>query len=113
MRADKREQNIEGLYWLAVLSGKPFTATRETLHRTDRIKEGWLVVKVKWLKLEKKVEEGRLRAYSVLDAEILLVVNHMVRLGGLRFADGPGGPQGRELRQANPNPVVRLDLYNR
>ena len=29
---------------------------------------------------------------------MLLVVNHMVRLDGLRFADGKGGPAGRELR---------------
>ena len=39
-----------------------------------------------------------MRAYSLLDAEVLLVVNHMVRLAGLCFADGKGGPQGRELR---------------
>jgi hypothetical protein len=69
---------------------------------TDRIEEGWLIVKAKWLKLEKADCEGGLRAYSLLDAEVLLVVNHMVRLGGLRFADGKGGPAGRELRAPKP-----------
>ena len=98
VRADKREQNVEGLYWLAVLCGKPFAATREMLHATDRIQQGWLVVKAKWLKLEKKDCEGGLRAYSTLDAEVLLLVNHMVRLSGLAFAAGKGGPAGRELR---------------
>lgn len=102
VRADKREQNVEGLYWLVVLVGKPFTATQETLHATDRIEEGWLVVKAKWLKLEKADCEGGLRAYSLLDAEVLLVVNHTVRLAGLRFADGKGGPAGRELRAPPP-----------
>ena len=28
----------------------------------------------------------------------MLVVNHIVRLSGLRFSDGKGGPQQRELR---------------
>jgi hypothetical protein len=57
-----------------------------------------LVVKAQWLKLEKKDCEGGLRAYSLLDAEIILVVNHTIRLAGLQFANGKGGPQGRELR---------------
>ena len=102
VRADKREQNVEGLYWLAVLVGKPFTAKQETLHTTDRIQEGWLVVKAKWLKLEKKDCEGGLRSYSLLDAEVLIVVNHMVRLYGLAFAEGKGGPAGREMRAPKP-----------
>ena len=59
---------------------------------------GYLVVKAQWLKLEKSDCEGGLRSYSLLDAEVLLVVNHMVRLSGLRCSDGKGGPQQRELR---------------
>ena len=81
-----------------VLLGKAFTATQEMLLATDRIEEGWIIVKAKWLKLEKKDCEGGLRAYSLLDSEVLLVVNHTVRLSGLAFADGKGGPAGRELR---------------
>ena len=83
---------------LPSMMGKPFCATKETLHATDRIEEGWLVVKAKWLKLEKANCEGGLRAYSLLDAEVLLIVNHTVRLAGLSFADGKGGPAGRDLR---------------
>ena len=85
-------------HWLAVLLGAAFTAEEETLQATDHIERGWLVVKAQWLKLEKKECEGGLRAYSLLDGEVLLVVNHTVRLGGLQFAQGKGGPQGRELR---------------
>ena len=45
VRADRREQNVEGLYWLAVLAGKAFEATEERLQNTDRIEKGWLVVR--------------------------------------------------------------------
>ena len=98
VRADRRERSVEGCYWLAVLKGKPFEATEATLHATDAIEPGYLVVKAQWLKLEKSDCEGGLRSYSLLDAEVLLVVNHMVRLAGLQLSDGKGGPQQRELR---------------
>ena len=39
--------------------------------------------------------EGGFRAYSKLDAEVLLVVNTTVRLKGLQFAAGKGGPADR------------------
>ena len=51
LRAAASERSIEGLYWLAVLSGKPFEATEQTLHATDTIEPGYLVVKASWLKL--------------------------------------------------------------
>ena len=98
VRVDPSEQSIEGKFWLAVLSGKAFTATEATLHETDTVEAGFLVVKARWLKLEQRDCEGGLRSYSVLDREFFLVVNTMVRLEGLKFADGKGGPQGRELR---------------
>ena len=98
VRADRREQALEGLYWLAVLKGKPFKATAAMVNSTNIIEEGWLVVKTQWLKLEKKNCEGKLHSYSLLDAETLIVVNHTVRLAGLKFAQAKGGPQGRTLR---------------
>lgn len=97
MRVAAKEQSIEGIFWLAVLKGKPFRAEGPALHATDIIEEGYLVVKAQWLKLEKKDLEGGLRAYTALDAEILLVVNHTVRLSGLQFVDGKGGAQGRSV----------------
>ena len=42
-----REQALEGLYWLAVLKGKPFRATAAQVNSTNTIEEGWLVVKVR------------------------------------------------------------------
>ena len=38
--------------------------------------------------------------YTLLEAETLIIVNHMVRLAGLRFSPGPGGPADRQLRSA-------------
>jgi hypothetical protein len=110
LRVLARERNFEGVYWLAVLKGKPFEATAETLSATDSIEAGFLVVKAQWLKLEKKDLEGGMRSYTLLDAEVLLVVNHMVRLSGLQFSSYKGGPQGRELRGASTEAGAKL-LY--
>ena len=51
---EKSERSIEGIYWLAVLRGKPFEATAATLNGTDHIEQGYLVVKAQWLKLEQR-----------------------------------------------------------
>ena len=99
LRAAASERSMEGLYWLAVLSGKPFEATEQTLHATDTIEPGYLVVKASWLKLNDASCEGGFRSYTLLDAEVLLVVNHMeVRIAGLQFSAGKGGPANRTLR---------------
>lgn len=100
VRVVARERSIEGVYWLAILKGKPFEATQHTLSATDEIEEGYLVVKAQWLKLENKDLEGGMRSYTLLDTEVTLVVNHMVHLTGLQFSAFKGDPQGRELRGA-------------
>ena len=100
VRADRREQSLEGLYWLAVLKGKAYTLAEDTVVNTDTIPAGYLVVKAQWLRLEQRECEGKLRSYTLLEAETLIIVNHMVRLAGLRFSPGPGGPADRQLRSA-------------
>ena len=45
VRADRREQSLEGLYWLAVLKGKAYTLAEDTVINTDTIPAGHLVVK--------------------------------------------------------------------
>ena len=89
-----------GLYWLAVLKGKAYTLAEDTVVNTDTIPAGYLVVKAQWLRLEQRECEGKLRSYTLLEAETLIIVNHMVRLAGLRFSPGPGGPADRQLRSA-------------
>ena len=100
VRADRREQSLEGLYWLAVLKRKAYTLAEDTVVNTDTIPAGYLVVKAHWLRLEQRECEGKLRSYTLLEAETLIIVNHMVRLAGLRFSPGPGGPADRQLRSA-------------
>ena len=58
-----------------MLKGKPFEAKEDMLHGTDRIEKGYLIVKAQWLKLKEKSGEGGRRSYTLLDAEVLLVVN--------------------------------------
>ena len=79
---------------------KAYTLAEDTVVNTDTIPAGYLVVKAQWLRLEQRECEGKLRSYTLLEAETLIIVNHMVRLAGLRFSPGPGGPADRQLRSA-------------
>ena len=83
-----------------MLKGKAHTLAEDTVVNTDTIPAGYLVVKAQWLRLEQRECEGKLRSYTLLEAETLIIVNHMVRLAGLRFSPGPGGPADRQLRSA-------------
>ena len=78
-----------------MLKGKAYTLAEDTVVNTDTIPAGYLVVKAQWLRLEQRECEGKLRSYTLLEAETLIIVNHMVRLAGLRFSPGPGGPADR------------------
>jgi hypothetical protein len=51
-----------------------------------------------------------LRSYTLLDGEVLLIVNHTVRLSGLQFAAGKGGAAKRELRSMGSEAKPKL-LY--
>ena len=99
-RRTARTVSLEGLYSLAVLKGKAHTLAEDMVVNTDTIRVGHLVVKAQWLRLEQRECEGKLRSYMLLAAETLIIVNHMVRLAGLRFSPGPGGPADRQLRSA-------------
>ena len=83
-----------------MLKGNAYTLAEDTVVNTDTIPAGYLVVKAQWLRLEQRECEGKLRSYTLLEAETLIIVNHMVRLAGLRFSPGPGGPADRQLRSA-------------
>ena len=80
-----------------MLKGKAHTLAEDTVVNTDTIRVGYLVVKAQWLRLEQRECEGKLRSYTLLEAETLIIVNHMVRLAGLRFSPGrPCGPPAEE-----------------
>ena len=112
VRADRREQSLEGLYWLAVLKGKAYTLAEDTVVNTDTIPAGYLVVKAQWLRLEQRECEGKLRSYTLLEAETLIIVNHMVRLAGLRFSPGrPCGPPAEERARSSVKYYIGLQTH--
>ena len=51
-------------------------------------------MQIKWYKLEDKDRRG----YKLLPEELHIVVNAMIRLGGLHFEGSQGGPQARSFR---------------
>ena len=54
-----------------------------------------------YYKLEAAGLEGGLRSYSLKGGKMqerLIHVSSLIRLGGLRFAQGPGGPADRSMR---------------
>ena len=95
------EACIEGLYWLVLLLGAPYTLEKDTIFNTDTFEAGDLVVKVSYYKLESPDLQGGFRSYSLLEGkkhERLLHVSALIRMVGLLFAPGPGGPAARESR---------------
>ena len=54
------------------------------------IEEGWLVVRAQYFKFEPDAKHPKgWRGYSLLSEERLLVVNAMLRLGGIKFEAAP------------------------
>ena len=75
-------------------------------------KLGDLVVRVSYYRLEEAGLEGGLRSYSLLERkkqERLIHVSSLIRLGGLLFAQGPGGPAARQMRSG----VTKLHYLSR
>jgi hypothetical protein len=100
-RVMRDEACIEGLYWLIVLLGVPYTLEQDTVFNTDHFEKGDLVVKASYYKLERANLEGGFRAYVLVEGkqhERLLHVSSLIRLKGLVFDKGPGGPADRALR---------------
>ena len=95
------EQHLEGPYWLALVLCRAFVATRDTVHTGDQFEVGWVVVKVQWYKYEEENNTDLTRAYRLMPGERIIPVNVLLRLVGLRFPDGPGGPQQRTLRSGS------------
>ena len=111
-RRDRREQSLEVLYWLAVLKGKAHTLAEDTVVNTPTPSPR----AISWsrrsgFRLEQRECEGKLRSYTLLEAETLIIVNHMVRLAGLRFSPGPGGPADRQLRSAREKLYIGLQTH--
>ena len=91
-----------------MLKGKAHTLAEDTVVNTDTIRVGYLVVRAQWLslRLEQRECEGKLRSYTLLAAETLIIVNHMVRLA---CASRPADRQLRSAREA----LLSIILANR
>lgn len=58
MNVDENEVEIEGTYWLALLSGPAFALEEDTLHSGQQYREGWIVAPGRWYKLRQRSERG-------------------------------------------------------
>ena len=99
------------LYWLAVLKGKAYTLAEDTVVNTPTPSPR----AISWsrrsgFRLEQRECEGKLRSYTLLEAETLIIVNHMVRLAGT-CASRPGGPADRQLRSAREKLYIGLQTH--
>ena len=66
----------ENSFWLARAMGRAYEAESDFIHSGNRIEAGWLLVNIKWF-------EKRHDHYYLSDAELPLIVNTVIRLGGL------------------------------
>eukprot|EP00966_Prymnesium_polylepis_P257580 5950579-Prymnesium_polylepis.1 len=97
------EACLEGLYYLVSLLCVPFTLEKDKVFNTDSFEAGDLVVRVSYYKLIHPNVEGGFRTYKLLDGkqlERMIHVSSLIRLQGLKFSQGPGGPAGRVPRSA-------------
>ena len=84
---------------------------KDTIFNTDSFEAGDLVVRISYYKLINTEVEGGFRSYELLDGkprERLIHVSSLIRLQGLIFSQGPGGPAGRGLRSADGKTKVYL-----
>ena len=59
---------------------------------------GWLVVRIQWYDLVDDSSSVRGAAFVLLPEKLWIAVAPLLRLRGLKFAAGPGGPACRSLR---------------
>ena len=103
-RVHRSEACLEGLYYLVLLRCVPFTVEKETIFNTDTFEAGDLVVRISYYSLINPDVEGGFRSYKLLEGKQLerwIHVSSLIRLQGLMFSQGPGGPAGRIPRSAD------------
>jgi hypothetical protein len=64
--ADESEIDVEGPYWLALLSGSAFVLDEDTLHGGQQYRKGWIVAPGHWYRLRQRSERG----YELLPEEV-------------------------------------------
>jgi hypothetical protein len=66
MNVSDDELELEGSYWLALLSGPAFALEEDTIHCGQLYRKGWLVAMGRWYKLRQRSERG----YELMPAEV-------------------------------------------
>ena len=108
-RVSSDEVCLEGLYYLVLLLCVPYTLEKETVFNTDSFEEGDLVVRISYYKLVRSDVEGGFRSYELLEGkqlERMIHVSSLIRLRGLLFSQGVGGPAGHVPRSAVKGPKL-------
>ena len=124
---DESELELEGPYWLALLTGAAFVVEHDMMYAGQEYRAGWTVVSAQWYRLRQQSDRGYellpdevrrawaeprpdwwagLRYALLLRWQVLLVVNHMIFLKDLTFSSSQSGPQGRELRATATGPAA-------
>lgn len=131
VNVDESESELEGPYWLALLSGDAFTVEEDMMYAGQQYRAGWIVAPGRWYKLRQQSERGYellpdearaatlcsprhtclyephlYRVAAPVRLQVLLVVNHMIFLKDLTFSSSQSGPQGRELRKTATGPAA-------
>ena len=63
---DDSEVELEGPYWLALLSGAAFVLEEDILHSGQQYRKGWIVAPGRWYQLRQRSERG----YELLPDEV-------------------------------------------
>lgn len=78
-----------------------YTLENDPTFATDAFEKGDCVINISYFKLEEQDLEGGFDSYSLVEGktnERMIHVSSLIRLKGLKFSQGPGGPQVREMR---------------
>ena len=76
VNVDESELELEGPYWLALLSGDAFTIEEDMMYAGQQYRAGWVVAPARWYKLRQNSERG----YELLLVEARARPQRLARL---------------------------------
>ena len=76
VNVDESELELEGPYWLALLSGDAFTIEEDMMYAGQQYRAGWVVAPGRWYKLRQNSERG----YELLLVEARARPQRLARL---------------------------------
>jgi hypothetical protein len=80
-RQDEVDSKVAKQLLLAHVLGPAFQLPEQTVHSTQAFQEGWWVVECQWYDLIQVSHRG----YRLLPSKVLVLVNSMIRLPGIKF----------------------------